>query len=167
VVTPVKNEGSASYLKKPQFNTGLWTSTYRESTQDSAWVSWCKKEDFGNPYGLRWYLLEPKHTARIYCIRGEAEAALLLKDYSWIDERVKSLYDVFSEFASYTFTGFDFERLAQDYDGLQLTARGNVLLHNSLRCNMNAWDAESTLWFRWCFTRVEEITPALQKESVL
>ena len=99
-VASVENDPMSPFRKKPKY--GFWTSTWREETQDSDWVEWCR--------------------------------------------------------------GQDFEQLAQSYDGLRLTERGNSRLHLSYPLDLNSWDSESTLWFRWCFTAVEKIVPVIAQE---
>ena len=51
----------------------------------------------------------------------------------------------------------DFERLAQDYDALQLT-RDGYLRTRSMPV-LDGWDCESSLWFRWVFQDCHEVTP--------
>lgn len=55
------------------------------------------------------------------------------------------------------FVFIDFERVAQEYDGIWLTEQGNGATHLSYPHDLNGWDAESVLWFRWCFSQVERI----------
>lgn len=55
------------------------------------------------------------------------------------------------------FTGFDFERMAEEYDGLHLTEEAAGSLHLSYPLDMNSWDCESTVWFRWVFSEVSRI----------
>lgn len=55
----------------------------------------------------------------------------------------------------------DYEAMASDYDGLNLTkkgiqeAAGKTLREKPFR-NIMGWKVESTLWFRWTFLEVRE-----------
>jgi hypothetical protein len=50
---------------------------------------------------------------------------------------------------------FDFEKLAQDYDAMHLTKRGQIETRFSYDVNLwGGWDCESTVWFRWVFAEV-------------
>ncbi len=56
--------------------------------------------------------------------------------------------------------GLDFERLAQDYDGLHLTHEGYLRTRSSRRgSRLIGWDCESTLWFRWMFREWHQVQP--------
>lgn len=167
-VVQVRNDEVCSYLKKPMHGTGLWTSTWRAKQKDSAWVAWCHHNDFGDPFKAFWYLLTPKPETRVYTIRGRAELAALIKNYPHYDERLDRLSDGLNSASRLLLTGIDFERLSLDYDGLRLTQEGNDALHLDLDYNMNAWDSESTLWFRWIFSEVRRVrTRALAETQLL
>ena len=158
---PFKND-EMTFRYKPE--GGLWTSTWREETHDSEWVEWCRGEKFGSPDESNWFLFTPKEESRLYIIDSYADLERLLSTYPFESPLIKGLED--SHLRHY-YVGIDFERLAQDYDGLHLTSEGNSRLHISYPLNMNAWDAESTVWFRWCFTDVQRIeTPKLEESTV-
>ena len=158
-VTPVRNHPSMAFLKKPIPGTGLWTSTWREDTRDSAWTEWCFYEDFDEPLKKYWWLLIPRKNCHIYTINTLNDLHHLLASYR-LD------IPAYRHYGDLGLT-LDFERLSQDYDGLWLTEEGQQATHLSHPCNLYGWDAESTLWFRWCFEYYELIyTPlSLPKES--
>lgn len=141
-VTPVRNR---DYFVKP-FD-GLWTSTYTEGT--SAWVEWCRAEEFGNPDKQTWFILEPDASARIYEIDTLDDLLFLLAHYPHPD-REQAIYGRFMAY-------LDFERISRDYDAIHLTDAGQWTTRFS-EPSLNGWDCECTLWFRWCFTQVEPST---------
>jgi len=151
-VIPVENSEESAFIKKPKRETGLWTSTWREETQDSDWVEWCVGNDFGNPDGCYWYLLIPQTDIRLYTIDSVADLHRLLRRYPWVTERQQRMNAMMG---SSHFAQPDFESLAKEYDGLHLTERGNAVTHLSYPQDMNAWDCESVCWFRWKFAKVE------------
>lgn len=164
-VVPIQNHGSA-FIKKPAPGTGLWTSTWDAEEKTSDWVEWCSGENFGTPYSDNWFLLTPKSDVKLYIIDGAGDLTRLLKEYEWIDPFYRNRLD--ERFMRRFATGIDFERLAQEYDGLHLTHRGNNQLHLNIMGDhdLNAWDVESTVWFRWCFSKVEKIATPVQPQEV-
>jgi hypothetical protein len=160
-VAPIENDEMAS-RKKPKSTSGLWTSSWREETKDSEWVEWCRGENFSNPDESQWFLLTPKEHSRLYVIDCYADLERLLETYLWELPEIKRLSEL--SYLRRYYRGIDFERLSQDYDGLHLTSHGNEDLHHGFPLDMNAWDSESTVWFRWCFTKVEKIAPVIAQE---
>ncbi len=160
-VASVENNTHSS-MRKPKY--GLWTSSWREETQDSGWVEWCRYEEFDDPGKQQWFLLTPKAESRLYVIDCYSDLQRLVDTYIWESPEAKQLGN--SHLRKY-YTGIDFERLSQDYDGLHLTKKGNNRLHLSYPLDLNAWDSESTVWFRWCFTKIEKIAPVIaQLEAI-
>jgi hypothetical protein len=131
---------------KPMY--GLWTSTYNTVESTSAWVDWCRSEEFGTPDACNWFVLTPKKNVRVYSINAVADLRSLLDQYPHPDPMSHAL----SRFVAY----LDFERIAQDYDALHMTDVGQWATRNS-EPGLNGWDCESTLWFRWCFGGVERV----------
>lgn len=159
-VVPVCNSEESAFVKKPKRETGLWTSSWREKTRDSEWVEWCVGEDFGEPYKKSWWVLTPRSQLRLYVIESVGDLLVLLKEFPWETEAQRRLNAVNStSHLDRYFAYIDFERLAQTYDGIWLTERGNDATHLSYPHGLNAWDVESVLWFRWCFSAVEQIAP--------
>lgn len=148
-VVPVYNSDEASFIKKPARCTGLWTSSWREQTQDSAWVEWCRWNDYGKPYNFNWHLLTPQEDAKLYVIDSLRDLNRLLRAYKWDQPKWREY--------GFSRTAIDFEKLAMEYDGIHLTENGNEETHLSYPEDLNSWDCESVLWFKWCFTGVQRI----------
>lgn len=181
-VVPVQNNEQMTYLKKPDWKTGLWTSSWVDNT--SAWVDYCRGLSLESPLEqqdkLYWHILSPK-PARIFVINTYQDLDRLLKTYLWQPDKIQHLNEValpsdtngniliapmMSLLASPTFVSIDFERISQDYDGIWLTSQGERETHFPLfeEQNLTHWSCESTIWFRWCFDTVECIkTPVTIK----
>lgn len=147
----VRNDEHRAFCAKPMCQTGLWTSTYLPDwNYPSEWVEWCVSEDFNRPYAKTWWLLTPRKDARIFVTETQCDLLHLMKAYPYQ-----------SRYSALHMTMIDFEAMAQDYDGMWLTSEGNARLHLSHPYDLNGWDVESTLWFRWCFASAKKIeTPA-------
>lgn len=150
----VRNSEDRAFCAKPMNETGLWTSTYLSDwNYPSGWVEWCVGENFWSPYAKTWWLLYPRKDARVFVIETQRDLKHLMKTYPY-----ESRYNM------YHMTMIDFEAMGKDYDGAWLTSEGNARLHLSHPYNLNGWDVESTLWFRYCFDRVEKIETPAQPE---
>ena len=148
-VGPVDNRGHIGV--KPRF--GLWTSSYVEGC--SAWVEWCRDENFCNPYALNWFLLEPNPKARVLVIDTLADLKRLLAEFKQPPA---------PGFEAIT-TWPDFERIAEHWDAMHLTEAGQWRTRLTLP-SLYGWDSESTLWFHWCFTDCRRIpVPAPPERS--
>jgi hypothetical protein len=80
-----------------------------------------------------------------------------IDDYLAVIERYGTVYPPSGRLT------IDFERLANDFDGLHLTESGvcEVASHYWPYFNIEnlyGWDVESTLWFRWVFKDVRHIS---------
>lgn len=137
-VPPVENR----HFIKPKW--GLWTSTYDAERHTSAWVDWCLAEEFGDVTAGSWFVLTPDPSARVFVIDGLAALEHLTDNYP---EPGTEAY------TRRFFACLDFERLAQEYDAIHMTEAGQWATRYSTP-NLNGWDVECTLWFRWCFTDV-------------
>jgi len=158
-IMPVANSEEAAIVKKPARRTCLWTSSWREETQDSAWVEWCQGNDFRKPYNLDWYLLTPEADAKLYVIDSLADLHELLHAYPWDQPKWREY--------GFSRTAIDFEKLALEHDGIWLTEQGNEETHLGYPDDLNAWDCECVLWFKWRFTEVQKIEtpqPVLSEE---
>lgn len=144
VVAPIQNR---DFFVKP--NGGLWTSTFVGNS--SAWVDWCREENFGEPDNLNWFVLQPKQDAHVYVINTLADLRTLIARYPHPDREQQ----IYSRFFAY----IDFGRIALDYDAIHLTEAGQWATRHS-EPSLNGWDCESTCWFRWCFTSVKAMLPA-------
>lgn len=140
-VAPVEN----NRFIKPKY--GMWTSTYRDGK--SGWVEWCISESFSKPYDCNWFLLEPDPLGRILVVDTLADLKALLRQYPPPEPKVSSF-----------FAEPDFERISQDWDAIHLTEEGQWATRMTIP-SLYGWDAESTLWFRWCFTSYRQIQPTL------
>jgi hypothetical protein len=151
-----QNADDRAFVTKPAIHTGLWTSTYNRKEKSSEWVEWCISQDFGNVYEQVWWLLTPRHESRIYTIDGLRDLEVLMARYPYNYKHRLSVYEYMAL--------IDFEKMSEEWDGIHLTSRGNMKLHYSFPHNLNSWDVESTIWFRWSFTKCERIeTPVRVK----
>lgn len=150
---------------KPERGSGLWTSTY-DPQCGSDWIQWARMERYmGEDDEGHWqvldedepgyipreqrklyyncYVLHPT-VARIYVVDGLEDLVVLMRDYH---HPYRSPWD-----GGYRY--LDFERLAEDFDALHLTERGQWKTRMSSP-DLYGWDVESTFWFRWKFSQVE------------
>jgi hypothetical protein len=138
-VWPVRND--PQQLGKPR--GGFWTSTY-DLDYGSAWVSWCVAYRYNDPLELHWTVLHARKSARVAVIDSASRLAALIERYPRILRQRR---------------GLDFERLSKEYDGLHLTTDGYIQTHSKRSgSKLLGWDCESTVWFRWVFSRMEETT---------
>lgn len=139
-VWPVRNDPQR--LVKPR--GGFWTSTY-DRDHGSAWVSWCVAHRYNDPLDLHWTVLQVRKSARIAVVDSAGTLASLIEQYPRILRRRR---------------GLDFELLSQDYDGLHLTTNGYMDTTSGRSASrLIDWDCESTVWFKWASSRVQEVTP--------
>ncbi len=156
LLIPVENDPEGFFRQKP--TGGFWTSSWRELTQDSDWVEWCRGENFGAPNEKHWFLLTPHPDCKIYTINSLKDFKRCLIEYG-DPVPLAQKYPSFAEKRV-----INFEKVAQEFDGLHLTEKGNGETHLSYPNDLNGWDCESTLWFRWCFASVQTIpTPAIEE----
>lgn len=106
----------------------FWTSTLNKN-DISAWIDYLRTCDWNRHSGENNYvhLLDVHKSARILHV---------LSDEAW-DKLPRTR-------SKGGFEYIDWKRIAQFYDGV----------HLDYPCHLNylGWDAESTVWFRWCFT---------------
>jgi hypothetical protein len=145
LLTPVSNgDGAHSIFVKPL--GGLWTSTWNAEQHTSGWTEWCESEEFGAIHEKYWHLLTPKPESRIAVIDTLDDLLAFLRQYPRaMDARLAFMRN----------QHLDYERMACDYDALHLTEEGQWRTRLTIPANLYGWDCESTLWFRWCFERVE------------
>lgn len=133
-------------INKPK-KGGMWTSSY-DPHLGSQWVQWCLANKFAGPV-FRCWLLQVDQRARVLVIDDVIDLVRILYLYraklpeGWPHEP--------------SFETFDWQRLAADFDALHLTDNGATRTRLSIPYHLNAWDCESTLWFRWCFTEVTDL----------
>lgn len=138
------------YLLKP-FG-GLWTSCYDES-RGSDWIQWCLGERFNVPdNGYNSWVLDVDGEPKMLIINSLAHLIKAFKTHGITYESDHPLHSFNAVFPT-----LDFEALSRDFDGMHLTARGQYETHLSYPESLYGWDCESTLWFRWCFSKVEHL----------
>lgn len=122
---------------------GFWTSSHTpESEFASAWAEWCTWEDFRTELLVQGYTLTPKADAKVLVINTEEDLKAILDQHSvlaWGQRRV-----------------MDYEALAKEWDGIRVTEDG-VAATKWCKDDLNGWDLESTVWFRWCFEESEGV----------
>ena len=129
---------------------GLWTSTY-DPQRISAWVDWCKNNfrESAAPDFKRW-MLTVKDEANIFHLDSITDFNVLRKDGFIFVNPLKAAQ-------------IDYELLSTKYDGIHITERALQTDWTSYDCgghfSLSVWDVESTCWFRWVFTEVEECVP--------
>jgi hypothetical protein len=169
---PVKNS-EAVYLNKPHRETGLWTSPV--DSEDS-WKHWShgNEPEWVYDESRRWFVLYPDvDMDELVIIDSFEQMCDVLRRYPYTTERTRQLAERMGDLSSALRNqSFDFERMASDgYAGMWLTAQGNAECHlpmgyeGGLPPDMNAWDCETILWFRWCFKGWHEVEKQRLKED--
>lgn len=153
-ISPVKNH---DYRSKPEYNTGFWTSTYDEKI-GSDWIQWCIHDSGWIPRDGKWkgFLLQANKNARILHVD-------CFDDLKKICEK----YMIPNEFGGLRLSGLtsiDFVKMANDYDGMHLTRKGQWETRFSIP-SLYGWDCESTVWFRDVFDRVTRVE--IDMESII
>lgn len=174
-VVPVINDEESAFIKKPRWGTGLWTSTWREETQDSSWIDYW--QEYGNPSECYWHLLTPRSDSNLYIIDTNASLEYLIEKYAWETDLIKRMNTAYAAIGGMTpdpldiytrkspyFFALDFEKISKDFDGIWLTDEGISATRLPLfyEHDLHSWSCESTLWFRWCFEQVEMIRQPIQ-----
>lgn len=123
--------GSHTHMNKPL--RGFWTSTYKEGRSD--WIRFVKEEhgphdSLTNGTG---YIFDVEPDANLLVIDGEYDWYAALRRYKLDDYYNGDLV-------------FDWDEIAEHYDGLHATKNGYPYMHK--------FDCESTVWFRPRFTAV-------------
>lgn len=128
---------------------GLWTSTLIKGSW-SSWCEWTKHENFKYVKNGDAYVLNVAPQAKIFEISTRS-------DLDWLIERYTSENKLFDGADRY-FIRLNWEKLQEDFDAVHFSQDGvKNLLRNYSRdgtrynVSMSAWDAESTVWFRWKF----------------
>lgn len=131
---------------------GLWTSRYHE-TYGSAWVQWCLEQDFNVPDdGFNSWVLDVNDQPKLLIIDSLSDLIQALQTYRMTYGSDHPLYRF-----NTVLPMLDFEALSREFDGMHLTARGQSLTRLSHPESLYGWDCESTLWFHWCFSKVEPL----------
>lgn len=127
-------------MVKPEMG-GFWTSSYNPA-YGSDWCRWCTGEDFRrDEYAAidKFTILEVEDEFRLYVVDSEED-----------------LKELFNKYGGFIAPGIDihilnFEALAEDFDALHLTFKGQMATRWSTFISMYGWDCESTLFFRPVF----------------
>jgi hypothetical protein len=121
---------------------GFWTSS--ETTRGcSEWTSWCSSEMPEAIEGRGRYAMAVRPDARVLIIDSLAD--------------LKAMHSRFGIKNMPFMTVFDWNAVAHYYDGVHLTSRGQDETRHSHPLDLYGWDVESTVWFKWCFSHVEEL----------
>lgn len=121
---------------------GLWTAP-PHPTNGSHWIDWCVAESFGSSPFRLWELI-PRKVVKVFVVDTYADLELLHDRYGIGSKR---------DYGS----GFDFEAIGREWDALHLTDEGQWATRLSHPLSLYGWDCESTLWFRWMFTQVNDL----------
>ncbi|MBC9783583.1 hypothetical protein H1S01_03525 [Heliobacterium chlorum] len=143
---------------------GFWTSTYHETLM-SDWVLFSyTHETYWKGTALEAWIVMATPDARVYRIDGYYDFEELLCRYhvnpGWNGpfipaKRFSEIYSLFCGELPMGKAKLDFEAISRDYDAVHLTERGLSETKYGYPYNLMGWDVESTLWFRWSFSRVE------------
>ena len=118
---------------------GLWMSTF-DPEIGSEWVRWTEEEmsDWGSDVGV---LCVVRPDARILEVDQREDLRRLIQKYPGAKSPVGEN------------TFLDFEKIAEDYDGIHITKRGAHILNTiQIDPNLDGWNVESTLFFRDVFS---------------
>lgn len=143
-IDPIGNPGGdrGGILVKPI--GGFWTSTYMPAGDFMCdWHRWCFYERWGLTEDSVTWKLEPRDDVNVRVIDSEVDFNDLLDEFARTDSPVARLPK----------PNLDFEAIAEEYDGLRLTAKGQKETRFT-NPGLNGWDCESTVWFDWVFTDV-------------
>lgn len=138
---------SDMFLSKPE--GGLWTSTLRDDGL-CAWIQWLDTGSWNPPDETRVFALEPDPDADVVEIAS-------------VDD-LERLNDQFSRSSApgscrqHPFAPLDFEEIAEEYDAIHLTERGQLETRLSWP-GLYGWDCESTCWLSWRFSEWELVGP--------
>lgn len=126
---------------------GMWTSTLDRHGSD--WTRWHGDIEWGG------YVVYPLRRARVFEIDSISDYERLLNWYGYAPPMNPN--------GSHNdcWMVLNYEKLSKKCDGLHLTKKGqtetNYYIPRERRGLMppmlNAWDCESTVWFRWAFSK--------------
>lgn len=118
------------YFCKPR--GGIWACRYTpEEEYVCEWQQWCIGKILGNWNIGVVFNLKPE--ARICTIDSYDDLERLMEKY-----RFKDVPFDFLKF-------LDFEKMAEDYDVIELTSKGQIETRYSFPCSLNGWDVASVL----------------------
>ncbi|WP_336769700.1 hypothetical protein [Bacillus bombysepticus] len=131
---------------------GFWTSTFINEQVGSEWVKLSKNIYTKYNSATRVFALAVSKDAKVAHVESMDDYEELLKKYRLeMDDPILASISIFSNL-------IDFELLSRDYDGFRISQRAVSIAKGSLKyISLGAYDSESTVWFRWCFDKVEEL----------
>lgn len=147
LMKPVVNVPNLNETRAPMINTnvekpksgGLWTSVWTGKIgASSPWLRFLGVDSL-KYRGRTGWLLSPL-PSRVYTVDSKDSMARLLQTHGrFVSGDPSWIYD--------TRRVIDFEKMSQDYDAMHVT--WNAVFDVP---EVNYWDLESTLWFRWRFS---------------
>jgi len=154
-------------IKNPKFDNkprdGFWTSTYlprgKFASDWAYFLLYNDKRELRKQQGKTHLLLKVKPSARVYHIDSYGDLAKLVRRYP--HKVMMEEFEIWRKIGLLTEDGagvrapIDWEKVAQDYDGVHLTDDGQGATRHSYPYDLYGWDAESTVWFRNVFSRLE------------
>lgn len=149
---------------KPRFGTGLWTSSYGA---EGNWLDYMDKSAWypqnpGGPEAWIFWLLEVDPAARVYEIDGLADLLELCRRYPTTKQRSEYPFDT----APRDIT-VDWAAAARDLDAVHLTYTGHLqtqMPRDDALPDLAGWDCECTLWFRWRFGTIRQVSASTAYE---
>lgn len=130
---------------------GLWTSTYLGKHPYSDWIDWCLSNEFWQGIEGEGYVLRPTREVNILTFESAVD-----------------LY-VFQQLPETENNNVDYEALAEIYDGMHMSRyfidQFRLAYYDKFDLTISTWDAESTLWFKWCFD-IEQTLPNSWSKNV-
>lgn len=128
-------------LQKP--TGGLWTSTYTPNeSHDSDWLRWCASAKY--TVGTHAWLMKPTDNVALIEIDSAADLERVSDTFQKTDAQSVPSIDRQLSFEA---------MVAEGYNGFHVTKRGQTETHvgGISQPTLYGWDAESTVWFDWCF----------------
>lgn len=139
---------------------GLWASTYTPNTKHkSAWHEWCY---YNMPHWIEEdaVVFELNKNAKILSIDGQEDFNEMLQRYT--DKAMKNL-----DIRLPTIPFIDFEKIAQSYDCIHLTEKGEISTRFGTP-SLYGWDCESLLILNYnCIGKSDYIKIEIDKEHTL
>ena len=109
---------------KPKHGTGIWSSPNKS---EYGWRNWCNQENFRDCNDEISFKFKLKHKSKIYIV-----------------DDVNDLEKLPSTENGY-FKGLDFIKIAQSYDAILLTEKGQRKTRHGYPKNLYGWDCECLL----------------------
>jgi hypothetical protein len=160
-------------------NGGLWTFTHDPGSNSFAfWTGQfaiMSRPDYFNPINPRYrsddpgarmhplycWILYPSDSSRVATIDTREDFLRLGKRYGWRKSAWKRRLANFGVVAGGSrekVYSLNFPAIAKDFDALRITDPALAALETPAAGSYRLafWEAESTCWFRWSFTHIEE-----------